>query len=768
MPPRHAVLLLCLLLAPRPGALPARAGEEGDAFTLEARVIAVSRVPNPRTSPYVECLFTVRVDPYLVSANPHPVILTLPGFTNRILTAAAALRPGDLLRATTREFDRMPDAYREQQLADDLGEVELPVLAATDPVRIDALLHPLAQPPWVHASVPRTLRVLTCPPAEVRARQERIDRDLSRIEALRAPHGEWKAWHDSLQPVRERLQARLDASPGGFIQDRHFLLADVRDSLGYTLDDNDPWYRHLLGSFVSLREQFARTGTDLLVVPIPLRDAVYAGKFADPRPADGVLQPHWLKFQHDLLRRGIEVVDLHDAYAAAMETSPLVYHAEVRDGHPGNDGAVLAARAIAERLRGYTFHTPRREYRLEPSTYRITTKDFYVPEGERYHPYTQVLETDGRPAAADAGSEILMIGDSMLTAPQEARSGSLGVHAAQQLGVPMAYFKRPGSAPLLSHHLSLVQDPSYFSGRRVCVFVFSAAYLAMRDRAWMGRPFLDLALERAHPVEAGAGLPVFADLRGADALSEWFLRAPSPATPTGVLLNPDPGQEVRLEFPPWLARAPADQAVVLEISTAQPGVWTVVRRSGRSESLAVPEGLARMGFTLDHDGPGWTGLVLPAGAPPATLHAARVHRAHATALPPPRSGDGGRLLARYNSADDYALLRIEPPGRAESHLLVLPATPASRTITLPAPDGPSPRTPDWLVLRAEADAPVWCEVLLDGERAGIYSVPAHPVDLLVRLSGPGTIAIRFPAGAPTVRVHEIELIDARPPAAPSP
>lgn len=473
------------------------AGQAAGGFVLEGKVEAVSRLPNPAESSYKDCLFTLKVFPNTTRQPPEAVMLSVHGFTNRVFTAHAAIKAGDLIRVEARRFDEMPGAYRELQLVDEFGEVELPLLAVLTVSRIPAFSAPLAGAPWAENEVVRKpIRVVEPLPEEVAARLADMRRDLQELQALRDARGGWARWYDELAAIRSNLAARLEAAPEGYLREGDFVLGEVKSTLGYTLKDEDPWYRSMISSLVGMRDQFAKAGTDLILAPIPMRDHVYAAKFIREPPADGVLQPYWLKFRHDLLSRGVEVVDLVAPFTQALETRPFLYHAHSHDGHPGGDGAVLAAEVIGRRLKRYTFHAPPPVYKLEPAVLRLpSSEEFYFP-GPAEIPYVRVLEKDGQPIGENHAAEALLIGDSMVTAPPSGPNGSIGAHAAHQAGVAMRYFKRAGSAHALTYHLSMVQDPGFFSGRRVCVFVFSASCLTATNRPWRLEPFMDHALRR--------------------------------------------------------------------------------------------------------------------------------------------------------------------------------------------------------------------------------------------------------------------------------
>ena len=739
--------------------------EPGDVPPFDARVVQTSGFPKPVGNPYKDCLFTVKAEAAGPDGKPRPVVLALFAFTNRVLTAESRLRAGDLLRVRAREFEAMPEPYRENQMQDDIAELELPLLAVRAVERIPALTLPLAL-----SSAPATretpvLRAVTQTPAAAAARAARVAADLAALRAGIVGRPDWAAWHASLAPLRDDLRARLQAAPGGFLR-RGNLVFEHLPVLEYTLEDGDPWYQGILRAFSTLQEQFARAGTDLILLPVPQRDDICAPAFLADPPADGVVQPYWLKFHHDLLARGIEVIDLAPAFRERLHTHPSLYIHAVRDGHPGPDGVELMASAVAERLSRYPFAAPRHPYRLDPGHPLDTRNDLYFPIDAPI-PFTRVLETDGRPALADPASELLLIGDSMVTVPLGAESGTFGVHLAEKCGVPVAPFKRAGSGHMMSRHLGGNLGLDHFAGRRVCVFVFTTSYLNRRPQAWSALPFLDLALDRACGGEraaAWARATDFAALREPAALARFFGSGSEPLPPAvggGVRLH---GRE--FPFPPWLAGGERALLVRVQIRSAADARWTLVEGGGREQVLDIPAGLSLVTVSLGPAGPGFRGLRMPDGETPPEIFTLLTRWSTPEGTLRPDDPATTRRLARYNSAEDFRLLRLSPAeGAAFGDTLVLGA--GAREVSLATRLRKTGAFPDTLLLEAEAAAPAEFTLLCDGREVARIPVPDFPSAQALTIPRGETLTLRVPAAAGRDTLRNLEL-RARQPAAPAP
>lgn len=459
-------------------------------ISFEGRIVATSQLPNPKTSPYTDCLFTLTVAPHN-SDEPH-VLLTLEGFIDRTLTPYAKLQPGDLVRIEKAHyFEDMSKTYQARQIVDDIVRLDLPLLAGIKASKISAFS------PSTGALLPSPKRqagglVPELPDRSVReARAEAMRNDLRRLEAIRAAHGSWADWHRDLAPFREELSTKLAKTETAYLHTNRFFFSDIDSSIGFQWSDDDPRYQRVLNSLAKMRLEFSKAGTDLIVVPIPMKSMVYAEAFVENPPVDRVLQPYWYKFMSDCLARDIEVVDLMPRFQEdVMKEDVTLYHYNTLDGHPTGQGAIAAAEEIGKRLDRYTFRHPPVAYKVQKTHYRYKSAEQLLFQPTLPFYAEVVLGLDDRYAPADETSEILVIGDSMLTAPPFCKGASLGAHIMRLAGIPCTFFKRPGSAPQIGTSLARVQDPTWFSNRKVCIFIFAGVYLHRDDVPWGLHPFI--------------------------------------------------------------------------------------------------------------------------------------------------------------------------------------------------------------------------------------------------------------------------------------
>ena len=455
------------------------------AFSFEGRIVETSQLPNPKTSPYTDCLFTLTVAPH--SPKASNVLLTLEGFVDRTLTPYATLQPGDLIRIEqAHDFEAMPKTYQSRQIVDDIVRLDLPFLAGITVSKISTFSKSTGDDVLPSSLDHAGGLVPAIPDSSARkARADTMQKDLHRLEAMRADHGSWANWHRDLAPFREELSAKLAATDTEYLQTSRFFFSDIDSSLGFQLLDEDPHYQRVLNALTMMRLEFSKAGTDLIVVPIPIKSMVYAEAFVDKPPADRVLQPYWYKFMVDCLARDIEVVDLMPRFQDdVMKEDVTLYHYNTLDGHPTGQGAIAAAEEISKRLERYTFDHPPIAYSLQETHYRFTRVEQLLFQPDEPFYAEVVLGPDNRYAPSDEMSSILMIGDSMLTAPPFCKGASLGAHVMRLAGIPCTFFKRPGSVHQIGTSLARVQDPIWFSNRKVCILIFAGRYIHRHDAPW--------------------------------------------------------------------------------------------------------------------------------------------------------------------------------------------------------------------------------------------------------------------------------------------
>ena len=103
---------------------------------------------------------------------------------------------------------------------------------------------------------------------------------------------------------------------------------------------------------VRFNAELRERGTDLILLPVPVKQAFASVYFSEKAPADHVVAVNHQWFMQQLLENDIEVIDLLPVFHAAADDSPetpYIYNFN-RDHHWSSGGRMAAARALAERL----------------------------------------------------------------------------------------------------------------------------------------------------------------------------------------------------------------------------------------------------------------------------------------------------------------------------------------------------------------------------------------------------------------------------------
>ena len=274
---------------------------------------------------------------------------------------------------------------------------------------------------------------------------------------------------------------------------------------------------------------------------------------------------------------------------------------------------------------------------------------------------------------------------------------------------------------------------------------------------------MDHAMQRivssSPPVTGWDGSRPFAFLRGSRAMAEFFSL---PAGEEGALGRTDGLRlggagvpEASLAFPEWVAAMKEKAFIGLEVAAVEEAIWHV-HENGVPRDLRVPAGLSTVTFCVSPGGPGWRGLKIPSGAPPATLYAISVRR----------EGEGGgdaalgssRLLARYNSADDFALLQPRAPSQwIEGDLIRIDCAAAAQTLNFSSRVKKGGAYPDRMTLRMEAGERTSCRVLCDGVLSGLVTIDPYLSSHEIALPRCEQVQLCFPQGPTSVRLHEIAM-----------
>lgn len=248
-------------------------------------------------------------------------------------------------------------------------------------------------------------------------------------------------------------------------------------------------------SIVDVDAQLKARGIDLIVVPVPSREEIYADRIVPDFGEPGMISPYRVGFIRALLEADVEAVDLGPVFAEARDevSIPLYRYA---DPHWSSRGMGVAAREIGARLARYSetfsgavvdrsYHLIEAEIPNRSAIVRQMTDAFR--ERFRGVPWrvVRVVDEDGGAYADDDASPVLVMGDSY-TAVLRDVNGHFNARLAKEIGMPLALLTQSGGGPTAPAALAR-KGSAFIEKRRVIVWVFSARYLVepIAER-WVG------------------------------------------------------------------------------------------------------------------------------------------------------------------------------------------------------------------------------------------------------------------------------------------
>lgn len=181
----------------------------------------------------------------------------------------------------------------------------------------------------------------------------------ARLETLAAMENSCPA-NENTKKFRDALKAKLEKLPKEqnawsdngmlwFRRNANYLVADkisAQDSL------HNP-----LPRMVELKQYLDSLNVQLLVVPIPVKEEVYADKIVSGTPSDLCVNVNGREFIREMLAAGIDVLDLYPALVAARSSDdPPHYSYQRYDTHWALPGMLAAMEQLASRVTQYSWY----------------------------------------------------------------------------------------------------------------------------------------------------------------------------------------------------------------------------------------------------------------------------------------------------------------------------------------------------------------------------------------------------------------------------
>lgn len=271
-----------------------------------------------------------------------------------------------------------------------------------------------------------------------------------------------------------------------------------RPAVQYLIEPS-PSSEDVLAAALAFRNDLAKRGIKLLVMPAPNKASVYPEMLAARATRVKSVNAGTLDVLAELKNASVEVLDLFDLYGRAKETpgGPAYYLAQ--DSHWSPEGMSLAAEAAARRLLDLGWvQRGTKKYDTKPVPvlrYGDVLTMIRVPQVERlYEPgqmnCTQVIDVEsGKPYVDDPNSPVLVLGDSFLRIYERDEPGSGGfvAHLARELGFGLSSVISDGGASTLVRQ-QLARKPALLKGKKVVIWEFVERDIRFGTEGWQVIP----------------------------------------------------------------------------------------------------------------------------------------------------------------------------------------------------------------------------------------------------------------------------------------
>jgi hypothetical protein len=310
-------------------------------------------------------------------------------------------------------------------------------------------------------------------------RAEAVRLTLAGMEKQLADHGgTWEKWVESVKPYRDDIRGIFSNKwPWAAKKDYVFQGAAVSIQLRDNFDDL-PDEERPLDSIVHFDRQLKALGIDLIVALVPAKLSVYpdyinAAVPGEARlaraPEDRIVSIAVLKLMYDLLKKDVEVVNLHEDFRQFRlkngDDVPLFY---VRDAHYMNRGARLSAQKIGDRLKRYDFV----KKALEGGNRYVAEKGSRSDGDKADSDLLIIKEKNGQLYSDSADSPVILLGDSHFG--YNPRGAHFSAQVACQIGMPVAQNWKEGLSSTIP--VEVAKDPN-LKKRRVVIMHYTERML---------------------------------------------------------------------------------------------------------------------------------------------------------------------------------------------------------------------------------------------------------------------------------------------------
>lgn len=256
-------------------------------------------------------------------------------------------------------------------------------------------------------------------------------------------------------------------------------------------------------AILDFHQQLKARGIELLVVPVPPKAAIYPEKIVagmDVRGTDPAPMLH--RFYDELRGSGVDVLDLSGVFIQNRDNP----HGSVfckTDSHWSGSGCVLAAQAIAEKVRGKfdkngttrEFSAEWKEAEREGDLGALLGREGLKPPPEKIAVQSVTEKGNGAAVVEDPNSPLLLLGDSHTLIYHDRDFLPVRAGLVDQLALQLGFApdligtSGSGATPVrINLYRRSVKDPAYLTKKKVVVWCFAAREFTEATEGWAKVP----------------------------------------------------------------------------------------------------------------------------------------------------------------------------------------------------------------------------------------------------------------------------------------
>ena len=441
--------------------------------SFEGTVKVTSRIPDPKTNDYENCLYAIFVEVDSVLSNtpssdnvPYEVVINVPIMKDKTILEGNRFIPGNKISCLCVDYVAMPRSIQEMQISDDIQSFEHQQYYAT---RIKKVAEFQTTGKKNFAKREITVFPIQSLPKEEKAttlRQERIQKELAHIESELKKHGgsfeEWKKEYNAISNNFDKLRKNEYKQ---WINDS-FFAADEKETSYKT--------KEYIDSILPYKRYLEENNIDLIVLRIPGK-----GDFAARVLASDVFQenPAWIEHYYECMKNDIEIVDPMRLMWNHRFDLPLFYYFnDPKERHPFEGAYYYSAIAISNVLKRYEYEKAQKELSLLRVKQKTNRPRFLYPDGNDKYPSSEFVQFnqvlfDEKPLvdlSQNSGSPFLFLGNCFF-GRYIIKELALPLYAAYQLQtIPDFVYREGVTTGLIRHFFS---SPGLLTNRKAVILI---------------------------------------------------------------------------------------------------------------------------------------------------------------------------------------------------------------------------------------------------------------------------------------------------------